>query len=87
LTQNVYKFALEEGIDPYSIIPKTFFVPEDSAEKTLNAVLEEIEESWGGFDNPCILKPGEFSNRGKGISMGYGKEDVRAKVLDLSENR
>ena len=87
LTQNVYKFASNTlKKDPFSIIPKTYFIKEETTETDVEAMLEDIEATES-FENPWIIKPGEFSNRGCGIKMGFGKDEIRRLTLELSEKR
>jgi len=86
LAINIYEYAKKCNIDPNSMIPTTYFIREDDCESSIDSALQIIEQEYG-FDDPWIIKPGEFSNRGKGISMGVGMDDIRKKVTELSENR
>lgn len=86
LTQHVYSLAEERGLDPYSYIPKTYFIREDNINKDIEEMLGDIETNFG-FKEPWIIKPGEFSNRGSGIKMGYGKEQIKEFTMGLSEAR
>lgn len=86
LTQHIYALAESRGINPYSIIPKTYFIREDDIKKDIKAMLNDIEENYN-FLNPWIIKPGEFSNRGSGIKMGYNRKEIKELTMGLSEAR
>lgn len=86
LTKHVYALAKKRGIDPYSIIPKTYFIKEEDVKIDVKKMLKDIEKNYD-FEDPWIIKPGEFSNRGSGIKMGYGKKEIKKFTLGLSEAR
>lgn len=86
LTQNVYNYARKNNMDPFSIVPETYFIEDKSLESSMIDALSQIEAKHG-FSNPWIIKPGENSNRGKGIQIGIGKDDVIRKIREVSEGK
>lgn len=88
MTIHIYKYCLENNLKRDLIIPKTFLINTKTCDEDIKNCLEEIKnEDPEGFQIPWIIKPGEFSNRGKGIEMAYTEEEVEPKVKKLLENR
>ena len=76
----------DNNLDDTKVLPRTFFINEEDCQENLQTALDTIREKYS-FDEPWIIKPGEFSNRGKGIAMGYGEKDIIDKVNGISEAR
>jgi len=65
---------------PLIPIPETYTVSKEDYFNDLNSVLKQIEGS--GADCLWILKPGEFSNRGKGIQLAkYSEITIKCEKL------
>lgn len=83
LAHTVIDFCKRVGIDPFIIIPKTLFLRRQHLAKDLDDTIKKIGEARKGFDYPCILKPGEFTNRGTGVVLAYSEEELRNKCREL----
>ena len=83
LAHTVINFCTKVGVDPFIIIPKTFFLRRQHLTKDLDETIKKIGENRKGFAFPCILKPGEFTNRGTGVVMAYSEDELRNKCRDL----
>lgn len=68
--------TLENGI-----IPETFIIKGESHESDLKSCLEGI--SSYAENSMWIIKPGEFSNRGKGIQIAMSKAEIKEIVEDM----
>ena len=90
LTSNVYHHCKSLGtITPERVIPETFLINQESSSQDIASCLDKIQASLdsGDFKGPWIIKPGEFSNRGKGIKMAYKVDEIEGLVIDMLENR
>lgn len=82
LTETILRFAKARKIDPFCIIPKTWTIRLRTAEHDI----EKILTARKGVDwrrEPVIVKPGENTNRGVGITMGYTPEESFQSALSL----
>ena len=76
--------------DPFEIIPPTFFLTGDNFEAEYTALAKNVRDvqikasdsgvwsSTSDYIVPIILKPGEYSNRGKGITIAYNDRDLKS---------
>lgn len=87
LYQTISSYCHQRGLNPHTILPKTFVVQLDSREKDIEHLLEAKKSSLRGFEDPLILKPGENANRGHGIVMVSKEEDVRPAIERLLAGR
>jgi hypothetical protein len=76
-------------IDPFSIIPVTFHISEGVLDPEYSKFVEYYrkiarESDKTGVKNLWIVKPGENTNRGSGISVCSSLEQVRNEVSSLS---
>ena len=78
------------GIDIFEKLPITFNVLSDSDEE-YNKFLqmyhgfEEEKQKKGSFQNIWIIKPGEFSNRGNGITVCQTLDEISAILKPAAE--
>ena len=86
LTESIIKYAKSRGIDPFSIIPKTYLIRMGTFESDIERVIL-AKRKEDGFKNPLIVKPGENSNRGCGIAMAYSLEEMVQTSLNILRSR
>lgn len=90
---NIAAYIKKNKLELSSIFPKTFYIgkgdytekegdPDYNKNESLEEVIEEIESKYS-FNEPWIIKPGEMTNRGIGIKMAFGKEDMQTKVSKM----
>ena len=72
-----------------NIIPKTHLLNQETFEEDLKKCLASLEaKQEAGLDQgPWIIKPGEFSNRGKGIQMAYQIDKIEGIAKEMVTNR
>lgn len=87
MTIHISNHCKEKGIKLDSIVPKTFLINTKTCESDLMDCIQGIKKDSHQFSIPWIIKPGEFSNRGKGIEMAFSEEEIEPKVRKLLENR
>jgi tubulin polyglutamylase TTLL1 len=74
--------------DIFSVVPLTFHIRrgfQDEEFKTFSARF--VQQRVIGAPNYWIIKPGEFSNRGQGISCTNRMEDVRSRISKVRNSR
>jgi Tubulin-tyrosine ligase family len=82
LTETMIRFAKARKIDPFSIIPESWMIRLRTADQDIERILTARK----GVDwkrEPVIVKPGENTNRGVGITMGYSPEEAFQSALSL----
>ena len=62
LFSTVMSYCVSHGINPWSILPKTYIVRGSNLDVELDQLLTEKRRSLRGFEVPMIVKPGENSN-------------------------
>ena len=76
LLYNLKSYYAAFDCDPFQVMPRTFHI---------QSVEDEFEQlrAWypGG---PLILKPGEYTNRGNGITVCASLQDVRAEMASVT---
>lgn len=72
--------------DPFSIIPRSFIMKQDSYKDDLKG-LENLINVMRTISFPLIVKPGENANRGHGISVVYNEDELSKSVKGCFENR
>ena len=95
LAKTVINYCTSANVDPWSVMPQTFFIKTDTFASDLLSLVEETsrlqdvclsESKWQrGQDYvvPMIIKPGECSNRGNGISIAYCEKDLKLICTDM----
>jgi hypothetical protein len=86
LTLTIMRYAKMIKMDPSSIIPKTFLLKIINFERDFDKFVADKKKD-DGFKVPVIIKPGENSNRGNGISMAYSAEEAAATALQILRDR
>lgn len=86
LTESIIRYAKGRGIDPFTIIPKTFLVRMGTFESDIEKIAF-AKKKEDGFANPVIVKPGENSNRGCGIVMAYSLVETVQSALSILRSR
>ena len=87
LAQTVLEYCSSRNVDHLKIIPLTFLVRGDKLEQEIEDIIRYKYTEEGGFDIPLIVKPGEFSNRGNGISMAFTAQQLRDEAASIIETR
>lgn len=83
INMRMYYDALE--MDPYEHIPLTFHIKEGESEEEFRQFEENFKElAASGCRNIWILKPGENTNRGTGISLCGSVAEVREEMRSLA---
>ena len=96
LAKTIIDHCAKLNKDPFTVVPRTFFVASGNYETDLVCLVKnvrEIQEKASGstkpwdstseFKIPIIIKPGEYSNRGKGISIAYNEKELKALTNSL----
>lgn len=86
LTESIIRYSKGRGIDPFTIIPKTFLVRLATFEPDIEK-LALAKKKDDGFAHPVIVKPGENSNRGCGIVMAYSLLETVQASLNILKAR
>lgn len=81
LCQTMFQYFTSRGRDPFGALPMSFVIREGSRDpaydtwrRTFDALVEESgQRIW-------LVKPGEWSNQGRGIKIYDNVEDVAARV-------
>jgi len=83
INMRMYYDALE--LDPYEHIPLTFHIKEGESEEEFRQFEESFKElAASGCRNVWILKPGENTNRGTGITLCGSVAAVREEMRSLA---
>ena len=74
-----------KNVDPFTVIPLTFHICkgiEDNEFKVFKKYYEDIEanKNTNGLRNIWIVKPGENTNRGNGITVAYSIDDITVRL-------
>ena len=88
LFMNLKKYYEGKGLNPFSTLPLTFHVKNGKTDEkflSFKAAYKEILET--SEERLWIVKPGENTNRGKGIKVCSSVEEVRDIVSCPKENR
>lgn len=86
LTESIMRYAKAKGLDPFTIIPKTFLVRMSTFDPDIDKV-SNAKRMDDSFASPVIVKPGENANRGCGISMAYNLKETVSCALNLLRDR
>lgn len=83
LTINVTEYREKHNLSSPRMIPETYIISKDSWKEDLEKFTQKVKISDISQKNPWILKPGERSNRGKGIEMGYSFHQIEQYVINF----
>lgn len=95
LAKTVIEHCSKTGQDPFKVIPLTFFVQMETYDADLTSMVKSVRDvqtkasKTGMWDPvteyivPIIIKPGEYSNRGKGITIAYNEKDLKNLTSNL----
>lgn len=79
LFENLSEYYQNLNLDPFDFIPETYLVTPDPEDTRMEEFIEYSES----LKNPLwILKPGENSNRGRGIRLFTTTEELKALTKD-----
>lgn len=84
---SIRKYCASHQIPLDSVVPQTWVLHGDVFDQELESMIQEKCSSKDGFTNPLIIKPGENSNRGQGITLAYTKEEAIRLCKDVLESR
>ena len=87
LFQTLSWFCYSNGLNPWTVIPKTYLIKSSTAGADMRQLIEEKSASPSGWTVPVIIKPGEDSNRGNGIGMGYDAQSARMEIERVLERQ
>ena len=77
------KYLSLKNINPFSIIPLTFHITkglDDPQFEAFKLQFNKIEQNSKNTRNVWIVKPGENTNRGCGITISYGLDDITMRL-------
>ncbi len=84
--ENELSITLDEpGKAP--LIPRTYLLWGNTFDDDLSALIRWKNNNDFGFENPLIIKPGQFSNRGIGISMAFNMTEAINLCKETIEKR
>ena len=89
LYQSLKQYCAALNLDLFEFVPLTFHIKGGEADPEFIKFAEafnlyEIEKKKGKTQNLWIIKPGENSNRGQGISVSGSIDQIKAMVSDTS---
>lgn len=93
LYYNMKRYFEMKGEDPFKVLPLTFHITkgiEDSQYSRFLKCYESIEEERKNnrnIRNIWIVKPGQNTNQGNGISVCYGLDDIKLRLRGRQKNR
>lgn len=87
LFDSIRKYCESNSIPIDSVVPQTWVLSGDTFDNDLETMLAEKSSSKDGFKHPLIIKPGENSNRGQGITIAFDKQQARKLCTDVLESR
>ena len=100
LAKSIIEYCAKKGTDPFSIVPQTFFVVSETFESDMLALVKSVREvqekavasgqPWDPaveYKVPIIIKPGEYSNRGKGIAIAYTERELKGLTNSLFSSK
>lgn len=97
LGKTIVEYCSRNKLNPWNIVPLTFFLTTETYESDIFNLVREakaIQERYAlkfnsawrpGQDYvvPMIVKPGEMSNRGKGIMIAYSEKELKTCCANL----
>lgn len=92
LFYNLKRYLELKGEDPFRILPLTFHIakgtedPEYLRFTKYYEMIEEEKKTKKHIRNIWIVKPGENTNRGNGITVCYGLDDIKVRLKGRERN-
>ena len=87
LFDSIRKYCHNSKIPLSSILPDTWVLHGDKFDVELDSMISMNSSSDQDFKHPLIIKPGENSNRGQGITIAFNKEEAKKLCTDVLESR
>jgi hypothetical protein len=96
LAKGINEYCKKYGLPVTSVIPPTYLLSQDNIDQDLQALIKSVREvqiSKGQWENgreylvPIIVKPGEYFNRGKGISIAYNEKELKSHISALFKEK
>jgi tubulin polyglutamylase TTLL1/tubulin monoglycylase TTLL3/8 len=93
LFYNLKKYYDFQGKDVFQVIPVTFHVQKGVDDPQYHQFLasfhrfQELRRTDKDLRNVWIMKPGENTNRGNGISVCFGLDDVQFRLKSREKNK
>ncbi len=85
LTETVILYFTKLNQDPFKLIPRTFLIKFNNFEVDLKN-FRSLLQAGRGYQFPLIVKPGENTNRGTGISIVYKEQELVDSVSQILSN-
>lgn len=79
LTEIIFNFYSRTNQDPFRLIPRTYVMKMSNYEKETRTFLNLVQTN-GSFRYPFIVKPGENSNRGNGITIAQNESELLGAI-------
>ena len=76
LLLTITKYIDKNNLQDQIIIPKSYLLRGESFDEDLQELVKSKFDNDFKFKNPLIIKPGQHSNRGTGISMAFSLTDT-----------
>lgn len=87
LFETVKAYCLKESIPIDSVVPPTWILKGDTFDADLEKLIADVRSLPEAFSNPLIIKPGENSNRGQGITIAFSEEETKKLTSEVLESR
>lgn len=80
LFQNLQGYYKSKEMDPFDFIPITFHLASSTTDPEFARFVEHANDTQSKKKSLWIIKPGEFTNRGNGITVERGVEGVKTQL-------
>ena len=81
------RYIEQNSLQSQVIIPKTYLLTGDTFDRDLEEMMRAKNQSDIHFENPLIIKPGQLSNRGIGISIAFSMTEAIKLCKETLEKR
>ena len=75
------------GLDPFHALPMTFHVKSGLEDPEFQRFKQQFENGKGDKWNIWIIKPGENTNRGQGISVSKDYSEITSLVEESTKSK
>jgi hypothetical protein len=82
LTETVILYFTKLNQDPFKLIPRTFLIKLNNFDVDMKN-FRSLLQAGRGYQFPLIIKPGENTNRGTGISIVYREQELIDSVSQI----
>jgi Tubulin-tyrosine ligase family len=82
LTETVIMYFTKLNQDPFKLIPRTFLIKLSNYEVDMKN-FRSLLQAGRGYQFPLIIKPGENTNRGTGITIAYKEQELIDSVSQI----